>query len=432
MAGLVRIQNVYLHPAFATTRARGVPVHECVLRIENYQRIVAAYGEPAAESAHGELLSRVQGFLADAGLACPEKNGALAVLVWDASVLQIAGQRRGASDWVQTVCGELVSEPVVTEFGSFHMKVGVEQLKGFDGAIEERGAVGHDQDVVPAGITNDAVQGLYRADMAAVSPLLAASPEDRPTQGGAATLCVCWRALSASDNAVEEAIYEALIGTIDMAGQIRLHGEALGAAERLGFVSRFDRLLLNAAIDELAGGIVPASLMVSISVESLCDASFWSWLAEKLFDLPDGAGALIIELRGQIQTADRGGFFDKIAILRRFGCRISIGQFGVCEGAFRELVALAPELVTIDKYFLGRVERKCSNGAALTHLVGLAHALGAVAIADGVDDAETSAVADAAGVSFKKGGWCGLPRVSRPWKTRLQNNVQDLLVSEGN
>lgn len=416
---LIAFQNVYLHPAYGRSRGHGSAAYECILKIENYEWIAAAFGEGAAEFAHGELLARLQGYLADAGLACPEKDGAVAVLVWDPSALAIGDAHREPDDWLQAVCNHLLFDPVVSEFGQFHMKVGVEQLSGFGSDVAGCDPVAPNQGRWAEGASSEAARDLYKADMAAVSPILTAISSEASTESLAPNLCVCWRPLAGSKGVDAAAVYEALIGNVDLGGQIRTERECLEAAERLGFISHIDRFLLNAAIDELASGTDGNSLIVSISVGSLADATFWSWLAEKLFHLPGGADSLCIELRGHLRAAVEAKFLEKIAILRRFGCRISIGQFGICEGAFRDLVSLAPEMVTIDKYFLGPMERQRSRGDALTHLVGLAHSLGAVAVVDGVDDPEASAFADAAGASFKKGSLCGLPRISRPWKTLL-------------
>jgi EAL domain-containing protein (putative c-di-GMP-specific phosphodiesterase class I) len=79
------------------------------------------------------------------------------------------------------------------------------------------------------------------------------------------------------------------------------------------------------------------------------------------------------------------------------------------------MIAFAPDLVTLDRYFLSPGAHAPCTIDAIAHLVGFAREMGADVIVDGVDNCELAGVAQKLGGTFFKGDWCGRPRLFRSW-----------------
>ena len=79
--------------------------------------------------------------------------------------------------------------------------------------------------------------------------------------------------------------------------------------------------------------------------------------------------------------------------LKRLGVRIAIDDFGVGHSSLSKLKYLLPvDVIKIDKSFVDGITEREDDRAIIAAVISLAHELGAVAIAEGVEE---SAQADA-------------------------------------
>ena len=100
--------------------------------------------------------------------------------------------------------------------------------------------------------------------------------------------------------------------------------------------------------------------------------------------------------------------------MRGLGCRFALDDFGCGFASVRHLMALSPQFVKIDKVFLRCATQGARQRELFKRLVGLAGALGATIIAEGVETEAQSELAFEAGCDWQQGYLWGAPSLSRP------------------
>ncbi len=406
--------NVVLHPLYQ--RMSLVPgwSGEAAIRIENYDCIARAYGWAVARKVHSAILLRVHRALGDCGVATPDGNGVIDILLWDAAAIGGGPVSTKAAVWLTDLTRNFTLDPVATEAGPVHAIIGATAREGFCAPIATE--TGFPQDAcVFAG--DDDAHRTYRSDMSAVSPLLRALSDGRQRSPASrdSEVDVLWRPVAATRQAQGCLIFEASLGLIDAGGQILGVEAAVDSAERLGLVELVDQFLVSRAVAELLDAPSFLSLSVAVSASSLLPGAFWGEILAVLERRPTIASRLILEVRGSSGQHDWTHAAGLISRLRKAGCKLSIGNFGTGFSSIRQLVALRPDFITVDRRFLSDVGLLDGSEDVLVHLVGLARALGAEAVIDGVDGEAASVRAASLGTAFQKGSWLGAPRLSRPW-----------------
>ncbi|EQB29627.1 EAL domain-containing protein [Sphingobium ummariense] len=251
----------------------------------------------------------------------------------------------------------------------------------------------------------------YRADMRTAATLL------RQVDRGEAHFV--WQPVC---NATEkEAIlyYEALLRTVSADGQQQPCGEAIGALERLGLVRILDQRTVSLVIDELEADPL-VCLGVNISGQSASfhlngHDAFWSELRERLSRDRSLARRLVVEITETAAHSSLRETVDFVTQLRALGCRIAIDDFGAGYASPRQLLALRPDIVKVDAFFLGAATQHAETASAFPHMVGLARSLAPTVIAEGVETAQQEEAARASGVQWLQGHQAGRPSVTRAW-----------------
>ncbi|MCW2412731.1 MULTISPECIES: EAL domain-containing protein [unclassified Sphingobium] len=254
----------------------------------------------------------------------------------------------------------------------------------------------------------------YKADMARASWLLSAMSHGR--------LLPVWQPVRSG--CVEDTVlyHEALLRVLDDGQQVSA-GEAIGALERLGLVEMIDRHGVERVIEELRRD-PDVCLAVNISAQSAWLSPWWSEVAEQLRRDPDLASRLIVEVTETAQFRDMGQAVTLVACLRKLGVRVALDDFGVGHASLRSLLALQPDIIKIDAFFLRRAIGSEPDRVALHHLIGLAGSFVADVVVEGVETEEEFDLAREAGAIWLQGYHMGRPSVVRPWfKDAVQTNV---------
>lgn len=412
-AGKFSDGNVLIHPSLLRRRSiLGTP-QELHFEIANFRQIEAAFGFDGAKAAVAALMSRAQRALAGGGIVSQESDCRIAALFWEdpSSFPDLSSdERRG---WLAALVSDIMMAPVQSASGPYHLHIAVAE-SGFN-RIASTAYPEHLFDAASDPAAAESVRRSYRADMALVSPVLAALGGFRVPSHPGPDADVCWRPVEYAGASGSSAYFEASLAVIDPGGRIESGESVIAAAQRLGMAALFDHHLVSRVVDELNEARGAAAMAVSVAAESLADTGFWREIAERIGSGGGVASDLIIEVRGTASGDMPHGMREALAEMRRVGCRLSIGAFGLGCTSLRDMIALAPEFVTIDKYFLSSANQASGGFDLLEHLVGLARAAGATVVLDGVDTAEMARVATRAGADLHKGEHCGGARFSRRW-----------------
>lgn len=84
-------------------------------------------------------------------------------------------------------------------------------------------------------------------------------------------------------------------------------------------------------------------------------------------------------MRPEVEAADA------VEGVRRRGCRIALDDFGVGFGSLKLLYESRPDYVKVDRFFVAGIDRDLRKRSIVSYLVGYAHSLGILTIAEGIE-----------------------------------------------
>jgi len=159
-------------------------------------------------------------------------------------------------------------------------------------------------------------------------------------------------------------------------------GEFITWAAQLNLINRVDTLVLEIAIDLLSKGAKPIGL--NISAQAICNPAFIEKAIALIKNTPNIAGRLFFEIPEQ-------GAFDHLPEFRQFcsqlknlGCNIGIEHVGSRISRLGELHDIGLNYIKIDASIIRNLDTNEANRTLLRGLSMIAHSLGVITIAEGV------------------------------------------------
>jgi EAL domain-containing protein (putative c-di-GMP-specific phosphodiesterase class I) len=258
----------------------------------------------------------------------------------------------------------------------------------------------------PVTVSETCCQG-YRDDMARAVDVFEALTDDR--------LQLAWQPVRHSPYGIEVLYYECLVRLMDPDGQMRMPGEFIPALERLGVMRPFDPYVVRRVMDELEAA-PDISLAVNISAQSAIDDAWWHTVKEDLARAPDVARRLVLEITESAELASMYSATAFIASMCKLGCKIAIDDFGKGHASLHHLVALKPDMVKVDAFYVRWAEQTPQGQAGIAHLVGLLATLAPIVIVEGIETDDQSTMIRSAGGYWQQGYHHGGPTLVRPSK----------------
>lgn len=164
----------------------------------------------------------------------------------------------------------------------------------------------------------------------------------------------------------------------------------LAWAERLGMTARIDLAALRLALQRIESDGQPVGINVSAS--SLRDAGFFDAFRAELQARPQAAASLWIELPEQGVVSDLPAFRLLCLLAQPFGCRVGIEHAGREFGQLGGLHDVGLNYVKVDAGLIRNIASNEDKLGFLTRICELAHAIGLLVIAEGVDHLDDLAV----------------------------------------
>ena len=367
------------HPFVASNGAAVVDHPNLAVRIHNLDEIGRAYGAGAKRAAADHVTTV---------LKFPLRGG----------------DHPGLAEYVLR---RLSERPVAYDGQRFHLVVSLAPTSANGGCANIASTV-HGNPAFP----DDAWCRSYRADMALAVNLFDAMAEGR--------IALAWQPVRNADDPSQIMYHECLLRTVDpqattTQGAINSAGPMIEALERLGLVRALDRYIMAEAIEELRGD-ASREIAVNISAQSMVEDHWWINNLDALAQSPPIGRRLYIEITETALFPSMADAADFARRLRSFGCQIVLDDFGTGHAAIRSILALDPEVVKIDKFFVHHAKLSEMGRRTLAHMIGLAESLGALVVVEGVESAADSRMAREAGARWQQGYHLGLPSISRPWR----------------
>jgi EAL domain-containing protein (putative c-di-GMP-specific phosphodiesterase class I) len=217
--------------------------------------------------------------------------------------------------------------------------------------------------------------------------------------------------VSLADRAV--VAHEALLrGVVD--GREVGGGDLFFVAESAGWLHRLDRIGRESAITGAAPWLGDADLFVNFNPTSIYRPQVCLASTERvLHDSGIDGSQLVFEVVESHAIADRGHLFSVLEHYRSLGWRVALDDVGAGWSSLSLLAAVRPDVVKLDKRL---VQELPHDGArtVLQAVVDLAHQLGAVVVAEGVETERLADEVTAVGADLGQGWLFGRPERPRP------------------
>jgi diguanylate cyclase (GGDEF)-like protein len=168
--------------------------------------------------------------------------------------------------------------------------------------------------------------------------------------------------------------------------------EFLPLLEQTPLIRGLTDWVLEAALEqsrrwEAAGIDLP--IAVNLSVRILQDVAFPEHVAELLRSRQVPPQTLCFEITESAIMIDPAGALTRLTRLHQMGVRLAIDDFGIGHSSMAYLKRLPVHELKIDKAFVIGLINDRKDAAIVRAAVGLAHDLGLVVVAEGVEDLQT-------------------------------------------
>jgi EAL domain-containing protein (putative c-di-GMP-specific phosphodiesterase class I) len=183
-------------------------------------------------------------------------------------------------------------------------------------------------------------------------------------------------------------------------------------AESAGWLPRLDRIGREAAVTGAGSWLGDADLFVNFSPASVYRPQVCLASTERAaHDAGIAPGRLVLEVVEAHAIGDRGHLDAVLDHVRSVGWRLALADVGGGWATRQLLASVRPDVVKLDKALVRRLP---DDDAAMMigAVIAQAHALGAVVVAEGVENERLAAEVTALGADLGQGWLFGRP--SRP------------------
>ena len=186
-------------------------------------------------------------------------------------------------------------------------------------------------------------------------------------------------------------------------------------AEKSGLVIELGRWILARACDQMlrwtdvVAGAEELTVSVNVSAIQLEQVGE----AERLAEIVENSGLaperVTLELTESTLIEDSTWIRSQLEVFRQLGMRIAVDDFGTGAAGLSHLRDVPFDVVKIDKSYVDALRRSEEALRLVQGVIDLAHGLGAITVAEGIEDPEDSEVLQSLGCDRAQGFFYGRP-----------------------
>ncbi|WP_295633699.1 EAL domain-containing protein [Novosphingobium sp.] len=183
-------------------------------------------------------------------------------------------------------------------------------------------------------------------------------------------------------------------------------------AERAGRIDTLTYWVIEQAISAhaaLSVGDPLFQMSINLSGQMVDKPSLVSNFSEIVRRRGIDARRLTVEVTETSGVQNRPAARHNLSQLRAMGFRLSIDDFGTGEASLSYLAELPSDELKLDRRFVSAITTCSRNRTIVGSTIGLAHALGQVVVAEGIEDEETFHMLRAMDCDHAQGYWIGRP-----------------------
>jgi EAL domain-containing protein (putative c-di-GMP-specific phosphodiesterase class I)/GGDEF domain-containing protein len=190
-------------------------------------------------------------------------------------------------------------------------------------------------------------------------------------------------------------------------------GRFLEAIERFGLATALDREALALTLDAVVAwreqGIRVPRLAVNVCAASVEQRTLANEVLRALEDRALPTSQIAVELTESAALGDYTTCKRNLAELHAAGVKISLDDFGTGFSSVSHLRELAVDTIKLDQSFLRRADRDPRDAALVRGLAQLAHSLGLVVVAEGIERESQASFAEECGIEAIQGFLVSVP-----------------------
>jgi len=214
-------------------------------------------------------------------------------------------------------------------------------------------------------------------------------------------------------NARSGALYavEALLRGVDQIGFDTVPA-MFDAIANEGSIRTTEKLLHTKAMIAFNGLPAHAGLRLFLNLDSrvLDEAPFdIDWLEELAFANQVPPDSITIELTERFGAKSEDILAKAVGALRSHNIRVALDDFGLGVSGLKLCFDLRPDIIKIDRYFLANVDRDPRRRVVVSSILSMAHGLGILVVAEGIETANELRACQELGVDLVQGYYIARP-----------------------
>ncbi len=178
--------------------------------------------------------------------------------------------------------------------------------------------------------------------------------------------------------------------------------EFISWANQLGLAGQLDLLVLETAIQTIAGD-ESLSIAVNVSTNAMFDDNYLALLNKLLSNNTPLASRLWLEVTEQSAFENLPQFLTFCEIAEPLGCKLGVKHVGTQISRLGELHDLDLDYIKVDASIIRNIDKNPGNKAFLKGLCLIAHSIGLIAIAEGVQREQELAALPELGIDASTG-----------------------------
>ncbi len=211
--------------------------------------------------------------------------------------------------------------------------------------------------------------------------------------------------------------HELLIRMLSQHGEIIAPAQFIATAERFGLIHEIDHWVTTNGLRLARDG---KRVTINLSGHSIGQPSIITAVRDAIKEGLNPAN-VIFEITETAALSNITAARQFAATLTNLGCAVALDDFGTGFGTFSYLKHIPARYLKIDIEFVRELATSQTDQQVVTAIVAIAHSLGKLTIAEGVENAETLDLLKALGVDQAQGYHLGKPtRLSPPTAFELR------------
>jgi diguanylate cyclase (GGDEF)-like protein/PAS domain S-box-containing protein len=214
-------------------------------------------------------------------------------------------------------------------------------------------------------------------------------------------------------NGHEPPLCEIFIRMIDEEGRIASPGAFIPAAERYHLIASIDRWVIHAAFVSLACRILShgdeTCFAINLSGQSIGDEYFLEYVLEEMELTGVEPARICFEITETAAVSNLTQAMRFIDILKKFGCRFVLDDFGSGLSSFAYLKNLSVDFLKIDGTFVRDMVGSPVQRALVESIHQIGQVMGIRTIAESVENRQTLDILREIGVDYVQGYGISLP-----------------------